>query len=102
MMLFKDEQIMWFPEKENLIGRLANKSEREIDLEMRDSEVIILRLRDKPKAPAIGRILMPVIMIFFLILMFIKWVITGEKYLDSWCKKFKFLDSLSEFAGLKD
>ena len=101
-MLFKDEKVMWCAEEEDLISRLANKSKIEIELEMRDSEVIILRLRDKPKAPVIGRILMPVIMIFLLILMFIKWVATGEGHLDSWCKNFKFLDSLINFAGLKD
>jgi hypothetical protein len=88
-MIFSDERNIWFSEQEDLAGRLANKSEDDI-FEILEEYKSILVKKGKTRYTGMQRLiqiltipLMPVLVI----LMFVKWVCTGDKYLDSWLRR---------------
>lgn len=88
-MIFSDERSMWNSEQEDLAGRLANKSEDDI-FEILEEYKSILVKKGKTRCTAAQRliqILTVPLFPFLFLLMFIKWICTGEKHLDSWfCK----------------
>ena len=88
-MIFSDERNIWFSEQEDLAGMLANKSKDDVFEILEDYKSILVK-KGKPRYTAIQRfvqILTLSLVPFLFILMFIKWVFTGEKHLDSWFRK---------------
>tara|TARA_R110000851_G_scaffold173075_1_gene319386 strand:+ start:94 stop:399 length:306 start_codon:yes stop_codon:yes gene_type:complete len=76
-------------EQEDLAALLANKSRDDIYDIIGGREYVMLPILN-PKYTAIQRatqlLTIPVIPLFF-ILMGIKWIVTGDKHLDSWFRK---------------
>jgi hypothetical protein len=88
-MIFSDEKNLWNSEQEALAASLANKSEDDI-FEILENYRSILVKKGRARYTAIQRLIqiltVPLFPVLFL-LMFIKWICTGDKYLDSWfCK----------------
>ena len=88
-MIFSDEKELWFSEQDTLAHLLANKSQSDI-FDILDNYKSILVKVGKPKYTVAQRLiqistipLMPIL----LILMLVKWVLTGDKYLNSWLNK---------------
>ena len=88
-MIFSDEKELWFSEQDTLAYLLANKSQEEV-FETLDNYKSILVKVDKTKYTAAQRLiqiltipLMPILVI----MMFVKWVFTGDKYLNSWLNR---------------
>ena len=88
-MIFSDEKELWFSEQDTLAHLLANKSHEEV-FEVLDNYKSILVKVGKTKYTAAQRLiqiltipLMPILVI----LMFVKWVFTGDKYLNSWLNR---------------
>ena len=85
----QNRKTIYSEEQEDLARLLANKTEMEIYyiLEMYDS-VLVATFTNKYTAiqRAIQILTIPILPLFF-ILMGIKWIVTGDKYLNPWfCK----------------
>lgn len=99
-MIFTDEKEMWYSETEKLAEKLSNKTQREIQEILDESDVIALRSIDRPKDNKIlNRFVFILLFVPLLLLSAIKWIFTGDKYLDSWFKKYKMLDKLFKFIN---
>lgn len=98
-MRFIDEKQMWYSEVESLAADLANKSEREVFDLLNERDVIQLATCERIKTPAMGRLLLILLMPALLILSATKWILTGDKYLDSWIKKLH-CTKLLNYCGL--
>tara|TARA_R110000787_G_scaffold264649_1_gene370568 strand:- start:329 stop:634 length:306 start_codon:yes stop_codon:yes gene_type:complete len=88
-MIFSDEKELWASEQETLAYLLANKSQSDIFDILNDYKSILVKV-GKPKYTAAQRliqILTVPLMPILLILMFVKWVLTGDKYLNSWLNR---------------
>ena len=85
----QNRKTIYMQEQEYLADLLANKSRHEIYniLEEYDSIVLpILNQKYTPMQRAVQVLTIPTIPFLF-ILMGIKWIVTGDKYLNSWlCK----------------
>tara|TARA_B110000902_G_scaffold69158_1_gene81936 strand:+ start:378 stop:683 length:306 start_codon:yes stop_codon:yes gene_type:complete len=85
----QNRKTIYSQEQEDIAALLANKSRDDIYdiLEVYDS-VLVLTFTGKYTAiqRAIQILTVPIIPLFF-ILMGIKWIVTGDKYLDSWFRK---------------
>ena len=88
-MINTDERNLWFSEQDDLACLLADKSQEEIFEILEDYKSILVKSR-RSRYTAIQRsiqiLTLPLVPILFLI-MFIKWIFTGDKYLDSWFRK---------------
>lgn len=100
-MRFKDERQLWCSEVEDLARKLANKTEREVYEILQYEDIIELRSCDRPKTTILGRILFPFVVITFLVVMPIKWIITGNSYFDAVSCKYKWIRQLTDYVGIK-
>lgn len=100
-MRFKHERTLWYSETEDLAAQLANKTESELLDIFDDSDIIELRTCSDKKTTIIGRLLSLVIFPLLIIISMFKWALTGDRFLDSWFKKSKLLESIREYTGLK-
>lgn len=88
-MIFSDERNIWNSEQEDLAELLANKNQDEI-FDILDGYKSLLVKVGEPRYTTAQRLIqlltIPLIPCLFL-LMGVKYIITGDKYLDSWlCK----------------
>lgn len=100
-MRFKDEKEMWYADTEHLAAKLADKSQKEIQEILDDRDVIKLRSCERSSISFLGRLSSIVVFPSLIILMAVKWLVSGDRYLDSWAKKYKFLNSIINFSGIK-
>ncbi len=85
----QNRKTLYSDEMEDLADLLANKSRHEIyDILEEYDSVLVLTFTGRYTAMqrATQILTIPVIPLFF-ILMGIKWIVTGDKYLDSWFRK---------------
>ena len=100
-MRFYDERNLWYAETESLARELENKSYREIMKVFESNDIIRLRSSKRPSTTILGRTLFPFVALAFLVVIPIKWIITGNTYFDSIAKKHGWINRLSEFVGIK-
>jgi hypothetical protein len=100
-MRFKDEKHMWFVDTEILACELENKSKDEIQNILDQNDVITLKSGDRPNTSILGRTLFFPSFIILTIMGMIKWIITGDRYIDSLIKKYSFLKFWIDFVGIK-
>jgi len=100
-MRFYDERKLWYAETESLARDLENKSYCEIMKVFECKDIIRLRSCERPKTTIFGRMLFPLVALAFLVVMPIKWMITGNTYFDSIAKKYGWINRLFEFVGIK-
>ncbi len=100
-MRFKDEKIMWYAETTEMAGRLAHKSEREIQEILDDYNVITLRSIERPKVNILGRLLYPLIMLILCFVFGVKWLITGDGYIDTLVKRVPYLGKIVDYCGIR-
>ena len=88
-MIFTDERNIWHSEQEDLANFLANKSFDEVYDDLNNYKSILV-FSGEPRYTAPQRLMQlitaPLIPVLFVV-MGIKYVITGDKYLDSWLRK---------------
>ena len=88
-MIFSDEKDLWFSEQDTLAHLLANKSQSDVFDILNDYKSILVKV-GKPKYTASQRLIQVLtipLMPILVILMFVKWVLTGDKYLNSWLNR---------------
>jgi len=88
-MIFTDERHIWNSEQEDLAELLANKSYDEVyDILHKYKSILVVSGEPRYTAPQrlIQLITAPLIPVLFVV-MGVKYVITGDKYLDSWLRK---------------
>lgn len=100
-MRFKDEKIMWYAEVETLARELANKTEREVWGVLDGRDIVYLRSEERPEVTVFGRVLFPFVFIIAAMFSVIKWIITGDRYLDSVAKKYKIFDKILKYVGIE-
>lgn len=98
-MRFLDEKHMWYAETEYLATKLANKSERDVLNILNQHDIIRLDSMERKPTPVLGRLLFVVSYPILLLLVGIKWVLTGDRYLDSWVKRLR-LEKFFKFCGV--
>ena len=98
-MRFTDEKPMWYADTERLAKQLANKTERDIQDILDKHDVIKLRSTERPSESLMNRVVLVVVFIPFVMLSLIKWMVTGDMYLDSWIKKNRVLGFIVRLAG---
>ena len=88
-MIFTDERHIWDLEQDNLAELLANKSYHEVYDELHKYKSILV-VSGEPRYTAPQRLIQllttPLLPVLF-VAMGVKYVITGDKYLDSWLRK---------------
>ena len=88
-MIFSDERNIWNSEQEDLAELLANKSRDDVYDELHKYKSILVVSGDTRYTAvqrAVQLLTAPLLPLLF-ILMGVKWIMTGDKYLDSWlCK----------------
>lgn len=94
-MIFSNEKELWYAETEILARQLANKSEDEIMAIFDSSDVIQLRVSERPQGKIIDRIMLPFSWSILFILCCVKYLLTGSWYIDSWAKKNKVVKLIS-------
>ena len=99
-MRFKDEKMLWHSDVKVLSERLANKSQREVYNILCDHDVIKLRSDERPKTTVCGRLMFPVVITLLLPVALVKWVMTGDLYLDTWIKKQPWLGKIVDYIGV--
>ena len=99
MMRFTDEKVMWYADVKMLAKELCNKSEREVMEVLARNDVIKLHSGKRPKQTALARLSQFVIVPILIPISFLKWIITGDRYLNSWCKKSRALDAMMNYIS---
>lgn len=88
-MIFSDERYIWSSEQEQLAELLANKSYDQVYDELHKYKSILV-VSGEPRYTAPQRLIQlltaPLIPVLFVV-MGIKYVLTGDKYLDSWLRR---------------
>ena len=100
-MRFKDEKPMWHADTELLAEKVANKTVREVQKIFDSHDVIKLRSCERPEVTVTGRLLFPIIFIALIPVVVLKWVATGDMYLDAIVKRFKWLGAIIDYCGIK-
>lgn len=89
-MLINDERELWFSELEDLAVMLEGKTRDEILDILDENDVIAIKSGDV-KSTMFQRIVRTITFIPFVVILFtlsgIKFIITGDKYLNSWVKR---------------
>ncbi len=91
MAIYSDERGLWSSEQEDLSVLLENKSRDDVYDILENYKYLFVESK-RPKKSAWFRaiqILTIPISIIFLCLMPLKWILTGDKHLDSWVKFFR-------------
>ena len=87
-MIFTDERSIWNNDQEELSELLANKSCEEVFDILEEYKYLLVKL--DPRHTALQRLIQlltsPLIPVL-IIIMGIKYIVTGDKYLDSWLRK---------------
>ena len=88
-MIFTDERAIFYSETEHLAELLANKNFDEVYDELENYKAVLVNAGE-PRYSAPQRLVqlltVPLIPVLFVVMGF-KYVITGDKYLDSWLRK---------------
>jgi len=100
-MRFYDEKCLWYSETETLADQMENKTAREIQEIFDDHDVVRIRSCNRPQTTMVGRLLFPIVAISFLLIMPIKWIITGNSYFDAVSCKYKWIRKLTDYVGIK-
>ena len=100
-MRFKDEKQMWYADTEMLAARLANKDKLDVQEILDSADVITLRSTERPKAKLINRISLVVLYPALVVVSVVKWLLTGDRFFDSWAKKSRWFSAVLDFAGIK-
>lgn len=92
-MIFSDERDLFVSEIEDLSQKLANKSAKEIEQILDDGNYRLMYLAYKGDDLNTfkNRLALPFIVPILCIICLIKWIISGDYYLDSWARKFKIV-----------
>jgi len=94
----QNRKTIYNQEQEDLAALLANKSRDDIYDIIEGREFVMLPILN-PKYTAMQRatqiLTIPVIPLFF-ILMGVKWIVTGDKYLNSWLRKVGLTASITD------
>ena len=98
-MRFKDEKVLWWAETEALAARLADKNQQELLEIFEENDVVRIHSCDRPKISIFNRVMSIFTFPVFIILMGVKWLLTGDQYLESWCKRSKALEFLFKISG---
>ena len=88
-MIFTDERVIFYSEKEHLAELLANKSFDEVCDELENYKAVLVNAGEsRYTAPQrlVQLLTAPLIPVLFVVMGF-KYVVTGDKYLDSWLRK---------------
>lgn len=99
-MRFSDEKQMWYVDTERLAKQMANKSEQELFDIFYEHDIIKIVSTDRPRVTTFNRLMFVVLFIPLSILAATKWVVSGDKYLDSWAKKYKLVGWLYKLIGV--
>ena len=99
-MRFKDEREMWSADIEALAAQLSNKSNDEVEEILDAHDVIKLRSCDGPKSTLVNRLALILFVPILILVTGIKWLCTGDRYLDSWEKRNKILRNILKISGL--
>jgi hypothetical protein len=100
-MRFTDERELWCSDVEDIAEKLANKDLHAVLDILEVNNVICLTSIDRPKTSALGRISSVPVFAVLMVASLIKWVVTGDRYLDSWIKRSKSIGSLIKWCGIK-
>ncbi len=100
-MRFKDERNMWHSETEDLAEALADKSASEIQEILDEHDVITLRTGERERLNIFNRLFWIAAFPILFSLFCVKWLLTGDGHLDSWAKKFKPLELVFKYSGVK-
>lgn len=100
-MRFKDEKQLWHSDTEYLAKQLANKSTIEIQEILDQHDVIALSSTERPGVNIIGRLLLPVVFIVVALISIIKWIITGDRFIDSIAKRYSWFNTVLTYTGIK-
>jgi hypothetical protein len=92
---------LWYAETEDLSHKLANKSARELQEIFDSGDIIELRTAKDKRVNTIGRLLSVPTFVLLILLSGVKWLVTGDRYLDSWFKQSKILSKIIEYTGIK-
>ena len=88
-MIFTHERHIWHAEQEDLAELLANKNHDEVYAILHKYKSILV-VSGEPRYTALQRLIqlitVPLIPVLFVV-MGVKYVLTGDKYLDSWLRK---------------
>ena len=93
MGIFKKERTLWYNETVNLADELANKSREDIMECLQDRDLIEIRTNKDPVTSVGYRCFrffayVPVCLVL-LVLSAVKYIATGDQYLNSWAKKYR-------------
>jgi len=100
-MRFKDEKKMWYADTEHLARKLAKRSEQEVQEILDEHDIIKLRSGERPTVKMLGRILFPIVCLVLIPIAAIKWVVTGDRYLDVYAKRFPWFEAAMDYCGIK-
>ena len=88
MSIFTDERTLWADDQDKLSVLLENKSRDAINDLLEDYKYLLVKdnKQDKSAKLRVIQILTLPVIPLLIVLMPIKWILTGDKYLDSWMK----------------
>ena len=99
-MRFSDEKQMWHADTERLVKQMANKSEQEL-LDIFDKhDIIKIVSTDRPEVATFNRLMFVLLFIPLTVLAATKWMVSGDRYLDSWAKKYKLVGWIYKLIGV--
>lgn len=99
-MRFKDEKYLWNADVEAIAEGLANKSKEDVLQVLDGYNVIKLTSIERPKVTAFNRLMFLLLFIPLATAAGIKWMMTGDCYLDSWAKKYKPVSWIFKVIGI--
>jgi hypothetical protein len=88
-MIFNDERAIYCDEQEEISIKFENKSRDEIYDMLEDYDKILILSGDVKYKwyERFGQVLTIPLIPILLLLVGVKWMVTGDQYLNSWCKK---------------
>ena len=102
-MILLDEQYLFVHDREILAKDLANKSEEECYRILcgykRGQEIVTISLATEDGIKWYNRTSMLVVVPLLFLLAGVKWLFTGQMYLDSWARKYKPVGVLYKMIG---
>lgn len=99
-MRFKDEKYLWNADVEAIAEMIANKSKEDVLQVFDNYDVIKLTSIERPKVTAFNRLMFVLLFIPLATTAGIKWMMTGDAYLDTWAKKYVFVGRIFKIIGI--
>lgn len=99
-MRFKDEKYLWNADVEDIAGMVANKSKEDVLQVLDNYNVIKLTSIERPKVTAFNRFMFVLLFIPLATTASIKWMMTGDGYLDTWAKKYNVVGWIFKIVGI--